>query len=114
MPWLAGNTLSPHQEDIDKTLPQFVLNMLSRVITAEEHFTKRRSCMRLFVRMDVSVFQRQREFHYIINELTRSHQTALFQQWDSGSMEMCIQDLAKTLHYVTYQDVVERKLHAAV
>ena len=64
--------------------------------------------MRLFVRMDVSVFQRQGEFHYMVNELTRSHQTGLFLHWDGGRMDFCIQDLAKILHFKTYLDNVQR------
>jgi hypothetical protein len=50
--------------------------------------------------MDVSVFQRDGKFHYMINELTRSHQTALFLHWDHGRMDHCIQDLVKALHFI--------------
>jgi hypothetical protein len=54
--------------------------------------------------MDVSVFERGRKFYYFVNELTRSHQAGLFLHWDAaGKMEMCIQDLAKVLHFVSYE-----------
>jgi hypothetical protein len=104
MPNLAATSLSPHEEDDDNTLPQFILNMLHRLIVAEEHFSNRPSTMRIFVRMDISVYRHEGKFHYFINELTRSHQSGLFMHWDiSGKMEGCIQELAKVLHYVTYQ-----------
>lgn len=104
MPWLAATVLSPHQEDTENTLSQFILDMLYRLIIAEEYFTKRPSTMRIFVRMDISVFMNDGKFQYFINELTRSHQTGLFFHWDIvGKMDSCIQELAKVLHYFTYQ-----------
>jgi len=110
MPWLASKSLSPHQEDRDQSLTRFVLNMLYRLVLAEEIIIQRRSCMRIFTRMDIAVIQKKGSFHYTINELTRSHQTGLFFQWDSGKMDFCIQDLAKVLHYVAYKDDLERRL----
>jgi hypothetical protein len=74
--------------------------MLYRLITAEEVIIQRRSSMRLFVRMDISVFQRDGKFHYMINEITRSHQTALFLHWDGGKMDHCIQELVRAFHYI--------------
>jgi len=56
--------------------------------------------MRPFLQMDVSVFQRDRKFYYMVNELTWSHQTGLFLHWDHGKMDHCIQDLVKALHYI--------------
>ena len=66
--------------------------------------------MRFFLRMDISVFQTQGKFHYNVNELTRSHQSALFMQWGVGKMDFLIQDLAKVLHFVAFRDDIERKL----
>jgi hypothetical protein len=110
MPWLAATTLSPHQEDSNDTLQRFVLETLHRLIIAEEHITNRPSTMRIFVRMDISVFRNEGCFQYYINELTRSHQTGLFCHWDvAGRMDLCIQDLAKVLHYVTYQRLWNRR-----
>jgi len=102
VPWLASRDLSPLQEEEEKVLPRFVLDMLYRLVTAEEFITGRRSCMRIFVRMDISVFQRKGGFNYMVNELTRSHQTALFLHWGNGRMDLCIQDLAKVLHFVAH------------
>jgi hypothetical protein len=106
--WLASSTLSPHQED-NKTFPSFVLNMLHRLVLAEEHVTGRKSGMRIFLRMDVSVFQINEQFQYYVNELTRSHQTGLFMHWDKiGKMDLCIQDLSKVLHFVAYDHYVNK------
>jgi hypothetical protein len=107
--WLAANSLSPHKVPIENSLPEYALNLLSRLVAAEEFYTKRRSCMRIFVRMDISVFQREGKFHYMVNELTRSHQTGLFMHWDRmGHMDSLILDLANVLHFVAYNDRVKR------
>jgi hypothetical protein len=105
MPWLASSTISPHEVDFEKSLPYFALNVLSRTILTQEFYMPRRSCMRLFVRMDISVFQRDGKFHYMVNELTSSQHTALFMAWGTKHMDFCLQDLAKSLHFVTYQDL---------
>jgi hypothetical protein len=100
VPWLASSSLSPHEEEEESPLPRYVLGMLYRLIVAEEAITQRRSCMRIFVRVDVSVFERDGKFQFMINELTRSHQTGLFLHWDHGKMDLCIQELANALHFV--------------
>jgi len=66
--------------------------------------------MRIFVRMDVTVFKFKGEFHYSINELTRSHQSGLFMDKSGGKMDFAIQELEKVLHFITYKDDHERKL----
>ena len=106
----AAETLSPLDEDLKNTLPRFVLNMLYRLVIAEEHLTKRRSCMRIFVRMDVAVYKKDNNFHYAINELTRSHQAGLFWHWIGTPMDYCFQELERVLHFVAYNEDVERRL----
>jgi hypothetical protein len=108
MPWLASPNISPHQVVLENSLEQFALNMLSRIILAQEFYMKRRSCMRLFVRMDISVFQQDGMFHYMVNELTSSQHTALFMEWGLDHMDFCIQDLAKSLHFVAHLDLQQR------
>lgn len=105
---LACSNLSPLQEgQPEASLVHFVLNMLYRLVLADEHYTARTSCMRIFLRMDISVFERNGQFHYFINELTRSHQTGLFLHWDKiGKMDFCIQDLANILHFYTYDRLI--------
>ena len=105
---LASGTLSLHEEDTNNTLQQFALNMLYRLILAEEHFSKRPSCMRIFVRMDISVLQTEGKFHYMINELTHSHQTGLFLHWGGSNMDYSIQDLANVLHFVAHRARLHR------
>lgn len=108
--WLASSSLSPHQEDSDRSFSSFVLNMLYRLVRAEELVTQRKSCMRIFVRMDVSVVERHGRFQYYVNELTRSHQTGLFLHWDTaGKMDLCIQDLSKVLHLIAYERTLANK-----
>ena len=65
--------------------------------------------MRIFVWMDVSVYQHKKKFQFYINELTRSHQTSLFMQWGSGNMDLGLQDMANILHFVTHTDMVDRQ-----
>jgi hypothetical protein len=48
--------LSKAQIDPDKTFENFALKMLSKLIPADEFITGQRSDMRIFLRMDVSVF----------------------------------------------------------
>ena len=82
--------------------------MLSRAVLAQEFYLKKESCMRIFARMDISVYQRNGKFHYFVNELTSSHNTALFLEWDHGSMDYAIQDLSKALHFVAQRDRFKR------
>ena len=109
VPSFSADSFSPHQEVInDESFTSFTLNMLSRLVVAEEHFSKRRSCMRTFVRMDISVYQRDGMFHYMINELTRSHQTVLFMHWGGVAMVACLEEVSRVLYYVTYMESMDR------
>ena len=108
MPWLASSTISPHEVEFEKSLPRYALTILSRIILAEEFYMKIRSCFRLFVRMDISVFQREGRFHYMVNELTSSQHTGLFMGWGMERMDYCIQDLAKSLHFAVHRDLDSR------
>jgi hypothetical protein len=109
MPGFTATSLSPHEEDdLEQTLVYFVLNMLYRLIIAEEFITKRSSCMRIFVRMDISVCQHNGKLHYVVNELTRSHQTSLFMQWDDlGRMDLCLEELKNLLHFIVYKALID-------
>ena len=111
MPGFTATSLSPHEEDdLEQTLCYFVLNMLYRLIMAEEFITKRSSCMRIFVRMDISVCQHDGKLHYMVNELTRSHQTGLFMQtqWDHlGKMDLCLEELKNVLHFIVYKASID-------
>jgi hypothetical protein len=110
MPWLVASAISPHEVDLEKSLPFFALILLSRVILAEEFYLKRRSCFRIFVRMDISVYQQEGKFHYMVNELTSSQHTALFTDWGLSNMDFCIQKIAKSLHLISQEDSGKRQI----
>lgn len=79
--------------------------MLSKLIPAEEFITHRRSGMRVFVRVDASVFLAEGEPHFVLNELTRSHNTDMFNHWDLFyKNELLVQELAKALCFLTIEN----------
>ena len=90
-------------EDPKNLLEQYALTILGRVIALEERRTKRMSGLRIFVRLDVSVF-REREtgsYRFFVNEITRTHGTCLFQEWVSHDQsDFVFQDLCHILHLV--------------
>jgi len=65
--------------------------------------------MRIFTRMDVTVLRHEEKFHFVVNELTRSNEAGLFLHWDRGEMDLCIQDLAKVLHFISFTDAVDNQ-----
>ena len=100
--WLADPTLSPLETD--HCFEKYVLEMLEKIVAADEFHIKRRSQFRIFCRFDVGVFKSQAtgKFHYMMNELTPCHTTGLFVAWDqSHRMEIFFQEMAKTLHFLT-------------
>jgi hypothetical protein len=89
----------------DTTFERFALKMISKLVPAEEFITKQRSSMRIFLRMDASVFLANGKPHFMVNELTRTHHTGMFHRWDSHNRnELLVQELAKVLHFATIQD----------
>jgi hypothetical protein len=109
MPGLASSTISPHEVDLEESLPYFALKMLSRLVTVDEFYMKRRSDFRIFVRMDISVFQREGKFEFMVNELTSSQHTTLFLEWRARNMDHCIWDLGLTLHFAAQEELCKRK-----
>lgn len=89
-------------DNLDSSIDHFALNMLVRVISLEERRTRRMSCLSVFCRLDVSVYRKKTGEHkYFVNEITRTHGTALFPQWDSNnSLDLLFTHMANTLHYV--------------
>lgn len=103
--WLTAPELSQAQVDLEKIVERFALNMLTKLIPADEFITKQRSGMRIFLRMDISVFLADGKPHFFVNELTRDHCTGLFQAWDVNfKNELLMQELAKVLHFTTIKD----------
>ena len=85
------------------TFHEFVLNMTGKMVLAEERQYQRFSGLRIFARMDVSVYRDTRSgtYKYFVNEITRGHTTHLFHGRDSevGTSDHFISTLAKILHY---------------
>ena len=104
--WLHGTNISKVLVDQDQTFKRFALKMLCKVIPAEEFITKERSPMRIMVHMDISVFLADRKPRFIVNELTRMHNTGFFNAWDTASKnEIMLEELGRLLHFVTFQDI---------
>ena len=107
--WLTAPDLSKDLVEKDYKFEVFALKMLSKLIPAEEFCTKRRSGMRIFVRVDASVFRAGGRTHFVISELTRSHETGMLLYWDTHNRnEHLFQELARVLHYATVQDQATR------
>lgn len=103
--WLIGTDISKVIVNQDKTFERFAIKMLSKVIPAEEYITKRRSPMRILVRLDVSVFLADGKPHFLVNELTRTHHTGFFNAWDNAHKnELMLEELGRLLHFVTFLD----------
>jgi hypothetical protein len=78
--------------------------MLGKLVLAEEREYRRFSGLRIFARMDVSVYRDKTNqvYRYVVNEVARGHTTHLFHGHDSdlGTSDHMITNLALLLHYV--------------
>ena len=89
----------------DTNLDIYALKMLGRVIALEERRTGRMSGLRVFSRMDISIYRERvtGDHHYFVNEITRTHGAALFQQWDSSHrLNLLFTHMSNTLHYISH------------
>ena len=103
--WLAAPNLSPAQIDADKIVERFALRMLAKLVPAYEFVTKQRSGMRIFVRLDISVFLEDGTPRFFVNEINNDHCSSMFQAGDEGYRnEILFQELANVLHFHTIQD----------
>ncbi len=101
--WLTAPELSPLEIDSDNCFQKYALEMLGKLVVADEFRSKRRSQLRIFCRLDVGVFKSQNtgKFQYMVNEITPCHTTGLFMAWDQiGRMEIFFQEMAKILHFL--------------
>ena len=66
--------------DLDNDLHIFVLNVLASLITQEESRGIKTSGLKVFARLDISVFRRvdKGKLSYMVNEVTRGHTASLF------------------------------------
>lgn len=90
-------------EFVDDNYVEFVLKMLGKMVLAEEKRYRRFSGLRIFVRMDVSVYRHtgSGEYQYFVNEPTRVNDTHFFHgcDCDFGTSDHIMEYLAKVLHY---------------
>jgi hypothetical protein len=91
-----------HKPESD--LDIFALRTLSRIISLEESRLGRLSGLRVFCRLDISVFRERDggQHRYFVNEITRTHGAALFPKWDSyHKLDLLFSTIANTLHYIS-------------
>jgi hypothetical protein len=91
-------------DNSDYDLNFFALRILNRVISLEEKRSGRMSGLRVFCRLDVSIFMEKdgMTHRYFVNEITRAHTAALFPQWDSNQrLDLFFSHMARTLHYIS-------------
>lgn len=90
-------------DDHKSTLDFYTLDMLARIIALEERKLGRISGLRVFCRLDVSVFRVREsgEHHYFVNEITQTHGAGLFPRWDLNQrLNYFYHHLSNTLHHI--------------
>jgi hypothetical protein len=82
--------------------------MLSRIILLEERKTGRMSGLRIFVRLDTSVYLEKKtgNHKYFINEITRTHGAALFPRCVGHlKLDLFFTHMSKTLYHIASQKI---------
>jgi len=89
---------------LKKSLPQFVLDMIGKMVLAEEKSYGVVSGLRIFGRCDVSIFRNVAtgRYEYVVSKVTRSYSTCLFTPWcdPEGAADVMISRLLRVLHRV--------------
>ena len=69
-------------DDPKNLFEHYALTILGKILLLEERQTGRMSGLRMFCRLDVSVFREQAtgKHSFFVNEITRAHSTGLFQE----------------------------------
>lgn len=85
----------------------FALQMLGKLILAEEKNSRQLSSLRIFCRLDISVYRDASYddggFQYVVSEVNRTTSTALFTPYAEpiGTRHSMIRHLAQVLHHAT-------------
>ena len=85
----------------------FSLNMLGKLILAEERASNALSALRIFARLDISVYRdasvNGSGFQYVVSEVNRTLGTCLYSAFAEpiGTWDALVTHLAETLHLVT-------------
>lgn len=100
-------------EDLDSNerLDIFALRTLARVIALEERKTGRMSGLRVFCRVDVSLYRESEggSHRYFVNEITRTHGAALFPNWDvENRLGFLFNHMSNTLHYISAKKLYQQ------
>jgi hypothetical protein len=93
-------------DDQQKLIESYALTILGKVILLEEKKTGRMSGLRVFCRLDVSIFREQAtgSYSFFVNEITRTHGSGLFHGWivhEQG--DFLFEHLSEVLHLVAAQ-----------
>lgn len=92
-------------DDPTKSFEFFALSMLARLIVTEEcQFDNEKfSGLRIFCRLDISVFREQNtgKYQFFVDEVTRTHGAGLFKRWDTiRNTDFGFQGMEEVLHFV--------------
>jgi len=90
-------------EDQSTEWQEYVLGMVSKLIQAEEHTSGILSGLRVYCRLDVSVFWDEigNRHQFFTNEITRGHCSGLFSHWDKENRMMTVfKSMSKSLHFL--------------
>ena len=91
-------------DDPKSNLDVFALEILARVILLEERRLRRWSGLRVFCRLDVSIYREQEGglHHYFVNEITRTHGAGLFSLWDTNiRLNGFFNHMSQVLHHIS-------------
>ena len=91
-------------DDPKSNLDVFALKILARVILLEERRLRRWSGLRVFCRLDVSIYREQEGglHHYFVNEITRTHGAGLFSLWDTNiQLNGFFNHMSQVLHHIS-------------
>ena len=106
--YLTGDEIPVEDFDDPKNLLEnYALTILGKIILLEERQSGRMSGLRIFCRLDVGVFRDQAtgEHCFFVNEVTRTHTAALFQEFLSHQMaDPVFSHLSDLLHMVALRN----------
>jgi hypothetical protein len=98
-------------ENTNSNLDYFTLRILARVIALEERRTGRMSGLRVFCRMDISIYRatERGDHQYYVNEITRTHGGALFPKFDSNKrLNNLFNHMSNILHHISMMKLYQQ------
>lgn len=101
-----GSSVSPVFFDAATSFPHYALRMFSKLVAAEEYIVGQDSGLRVFARLDISLFTiaSSGQCYFMVNDVQRGHHTAFFGEADTiGQFGILRQELSHTLHYIAHR-----------